>query len=519
MNTTEAQQQPSAAPESLTALYTRWSGHAPSCVEPLASEGSPRRYYRLTDARGETVIGTVGTSAEEDRAFISLSRHFSERGLPVSRVLAVSPDSLCYLQTDLGERTLYSALSEGRDAGGRYNGRERGLLLDTIRLLPRIQMEGARGLDWKACYPSAAFDGESLTFDLNYFKYCFLKPTGLDFHEVRLEADFRLLVKDLTHGEGPLEEAFMYRDFQARNVMLGPGGTLSLIDYQGGRRGPCYYDLASFVWQASARYSPHLRRELVSAYYDELKKYTEVPPVRQFAGRLALFVLLRTLQVLGAYGYRGYFERKRHFLDSIPPAMDNLRGLLAMSHPFPYPYLMSLLRRITALPQYAPAGREAHPDGPSTRSPYDGQGRLTVRVYSFSYRRGIPEDTTGNGGGYVFDCRSTHNPGRYAPYRKLTGLDGPVIRFLESDGEILRFLDSVYRLADAHVERYLERGFTDLMFSFGCTGGQHRSVYAAQHLAEHLSAKYGIGVRLCHREQGIEKVFPPAPTGGDAGTG
>ena len=439
------------------------------------------------------------------------------------QVLAVSDDGLRYLQTDLGSISLFDAVRGGREAGGRYNLEEQELLKRTIRQLPNIQIRGARGLDWQNCYPQPEFDEDSVLFDLNYFKYCFLKPSGLDFHELKLEANFRLMAKDLTSEQ---VDSFLYRDFQARNVMLDAEGNPYFIDFQGGRKGPYYYDLASFLWQASARYSNKLRRELVSEYYEALKLYTEVPSVRHFVTRLSLFVLFRTLQVLGTYGFRGYFERKKHFIESIPPAMDNLRELLKMGEDvFPYPYMMDMLRRLTELPQYAhieqPAASRAdgyktadsnvyvaHPqDGPATFSKYDGKGPLRVRVFSFSYRKGIPEDSSGNGGGYVFDCRSTHNPGRYEPYKKLTGLDEPVIRFLEDDGEILTFLESVYKLADAHVQRYIDRGFTDLMFSFGCTGGQHRSVYSAQHLAEHIHNKFGIEVHVCHREQGIEQTL------------
>ncbi len=259
-------------------------------------------------------------------------------------------------------------------------------------------------------------------------------------------------------------------------------------------------------------------------YYESLKNYTEVPSVRHFVEQLSRFVLFRTLQVLGAYGFRGYFEQKRHFIDSIPPAIQNLREMLGLKC-FPYPYMMDMLRRLTALPRFATIEQpalnradgyrtahtnvyKAHPqDGPATFSKYDGRGPLVVRVFSFAYRNGIPADESGNGGGYVFDCRSTHNPGRYEPYKKLTGLDEPVIRFLEDDGEILVFLESVYKLADAHVRRYMQRGFTDLMFCFGCTGGQHRSVYSAQHLAEHINGKFGVEVRIVHREQGISTVL------------
>ena len=507
--------------EALRKLYEQWKGEAPVQTERLAGAGSNREYYRMTDGEGQSVIGCIGTSRDENHAFVCLTKHFTRRQLPVPQILAVSNDELRYLQTDLGDQSLFDALRVGREAGGRYTQQERALLVKTIRELPNIQMRGARGLDWSCCYPQPEFDQDSVLFDLNYFKYCFLKATGLDFHELKLEANFRMLAKDLT---AETCDAFLYRDFQARNVMLVDGEP-RFIDYQGGRKGPFYYDLASFLWQASAKYPDKLRRDLIAEYYDSLKNYTEVPSERHFKARLDLFVLFRTLQVLGAYGFRGYFERKRHFIDSIPPAMDNMRNLLKNSTVDAYPYLKEVLSNMCQLPQFAPqkvvvAKRadgykttesnvyKPHPqDGPATFSKYDGTGPLVVRVFSFSYRKGIPEDESGNGGGYVFDCRSTHNPGRYEPYKQLTGLDEPVIRFLEDDGEITVFLQSVYRLADAHVERYLQRGFTSLMFSFGCTGGQHRSVYSAQHLAEHIHEKYGIEVRICHREQGINQVL------------
>ncbi|WP_308247752.1 phosphotransferase [uncultured Prevotella sp.] len=509
--------------EKLVELYDMWHNSLPVNTVRLAGAGSNRAYYRLFDEEGNSVVGVVGTSRDENHAFIYLSEHFTKRQLPVPQILAVSDDGLRYLQTDLGEVSLFDAIRGGREAGGRYNLDEQELLKRTIRQLPNIQIRGARELDWQNCYPQPEFDEDSVLFDLNYFKYCFLKPSDLDFNELKLEANFRLFAKDLTSEQC---DSFMYRDFQARNVMLDADGNPFFIDYQGGRKGPFYYDLASFLWQASARYSNKLRRELVLEYYNALQQYIEVPSVRHFVARLSLFVLFRTLQVLGAYGFRGYFERKKHFLDSIPPAMDNLRALLKLGEDvFPYPYMMDMLRRLTDMPRYAhieePAVSRAdgykttdknvyaaHPqDGPATFSKYDGKGPLRVRVFSFSYRKGIPADESGNGGGYVFDCRSTHNPGRYEPYKKLTGLDEPVIRFLEDDGEILTFLESVYKLADAHVQRYIDRGFTDLMFSFGCTGGQHRSVYSAQHLAEHIHNKYGIEVHVCHREQGIEQTL------------
>lgn len=509
--------------DNLLKLYRRWSGSTEVTADKLPGAGSNRQYYRLTDGSGRTTVGVVGTSREENHAFIYLSKHFNLRQLPVPKVLAVDDDELCYLQEDLGSTSLFDALKGGRQAGGRYTQQERSLILNTIRELPNIQIRGARGLDWSQCYPQPEFDEDCVLFDLNYFKYCFLKPLEVDFNELKLEANFRLFAKDLTNESS---DSFMYRDFQARNVMLDSEGRPYFIDFQGGRKGPYYYDLASFLWQASARYSHKLRREMVYEYYNSLKNYAEVPSVRHFSERLSLFVLFRTLQVLGAYGFRGYFERKQHFIDSIPPAIQNLRELFKSdTFTYPYPYLVDLLKQITELPQFASkeqavVGRadgykttdtnvyESHPqDGPATFSKYDGKGPLVVRVYSFSYHKGIPNDESGNGGGYVFDCRSTHNPGRYEPYKKLTGLDEPVIRFLEDDGEILTFLESVYSLADAHVRRYIQRGFTDLMFCFGCTGGQHRSVYSAQHLAEHINSKFGVEVRVCHREQNINQVL------------
>lgn len=544
--------------EKLLQLFKEWSGVEPVATEQLAGAGSNRQYYRFfTGERDivfnthaskrsdehsglpQTLIGCIGTSRDENHAFIYLANHFSKRKLPAPQVLAVSDDGLRYLQTDLGSVSLFDAIKGGREAGGRYTLAEQTLLKQTIRELANIQIRGARELDFSNCYPQPAFDQDSVLFDLNYFKYCFLKATELDFHELKLEADFRLLAKDLT--EAGDEQGFLYRDFQARNVMLletdgthhhasfdkgsmnGPCLKPFFIDFQGGRRGPYYYDLASFLWQASAKYPHKLRRELVFEYYNALKQYTEVPTPHKFVERLSLFVLFRQLQVLGAYGFRGYFERKQHFIESIPPAMQNLRELLN-ERCFPYPYLTDLLRRMTELPQFRQIETTAsradgykitdnnpytpHPnDGPATFSKYDAQGPLVVKVFSFSYRKGLPEDESGNGGGYVFDCRSTHNPGRYEPYKKLTGLDEPVIRFLEDDGEILTFLDLVYQLADAHVRRYIQRGFTSLMISFGCTGGQHRSVYSAQHLAEHLHQKFGVEVHICHREQGIMQVL------------
>ncbi len=263
------------------------------------------------------------------------------------------------------------------------------------------------------------------------------------------------------------------------------------IDFQGGRKGPLHYDVASFLWQAKAQYTQELRDELIDEYLTELQKYTDVNP-DDFRQTLQYFVLFRTLQVLGAYGYRGYFEKKPHFLQSIPYALENLRAIIAQDNA-EFPYLISVLREMIDLKQFKEV---------SLRKP------LVVKVYSFSYKKGIPNDDSGNGGGFVFDCRAVNNPGKYQRYAHMTGLDEPVIQFLENDGEITTFLEHAYELVDASVKRYYDRGFTNLMISFGCTGGRHRSVYSAQHVAEHISEKYGVEVQLIHREQNIEQNYP-----------
>ncbi len=491
--------------EQLIQLCTSFFGTAPAKTECLAKAGSNRTYVRFfapEDCDCRTVIGVIGQSKLENDSFIHLARHFFSKGMNVPEVLSVSDDGMRYLQTDLGSTSLYDALKSGRENGGNYDGCQRALIAKTLRQLARLQTIGAKGLDFSRCIPPTEFGFRAVMADLHYFKYCFLKTTELEYDEMRFEEEAEKLAEELAVKN---EQTFLYRDFQARNVMLSPEGEPFFIDFQGGRRGAPHYDVASFLWQASAHYSAELRESMVEEYLDELETASPCLDREAFRKRLMLFAFFRTLQVLGAYGYRGYFERKKYFLDSIPPAMENLRTLLAAGIAKSYPHLEETLQRMVGMKRFATDVAER---GTASVSRHDGKGPLVVRVFSFSFKKGIPEDTSGNGGGYVFDCRSTHNPGRYEPYKPLTGRDIPVIRFLEEDGEILTFLESVYKLADAHVERYIARGFTDLMFSFGCTGGRHRSVYCAQHLAERLNEKYGIEVKLCHREQGISETFP-----------
>ena len=470
--------------DTLKRLFEQYTGRQPESRTELPGSGSNRRYFRM-QAGNISLIGVIGTSPEENRAFVTLSRHFREKGLKVPAVFAFSEDALSYIQEDLGDKILFDSIAQGRESG-LYSSMETALLCRTIEQLPKIQFRGGSGLDWSVCHPQPAFDARTIDFDLNYFKYCFLKATGVEFNEVLLQDDFEKMKADLLEEQG---DTFMYRDFQARNVMIRDGEPW-FIDFQGGRRGPIYYDVASFIWQARSRYPEELKQELIRTYVRSLRSFREVDE-ELFNERLRLFVLFRTLQVLGAYGFRGYFEKKPHFLASVPFAMDNLRALLRK--PFDsYPYLNGLLSQLSSMPQFYESTSDT---------------RLEVRIYSFAYKKGIPADNTGNGGGYVFDCRSINNPGKYEHYRQFNGNDPEVIKFLEDDGEVTEFLASVYRLAEAHVQRFIERKFTHLQICFGCTGGQHRSVYCAEHLARHLAGKFNVRVRLTHREMNMEKIL------------
>ena len=467
----------------LKELYNRVVGVEPESVTEMPSSGSNRRYFRLAGER--TLIGVVGTCKEENEAFLYMDKHFRAKGLPVPEVYACSDDRMSYVQEDLGDTLLFNAIEKGRKTSV-FSDEEKRLLAKTIRLLPDIQFAGADGMDFGYCYPASEFDSRSIMWDLNYFKYCFLKATGLEFLEDKLEDDFQKMADVLLRSSSA---TFMYRDFQSRNVMIKDGQPW-FIDFQGGRKGPFYYDVASFLWQAKANLPDSLRKELVKEYIAALRKYQPVDEA-YFYAQLRHFVLFRTLQVLGAYGFRGYFEKKPHFIQSVPFAIENLRNLL--KEPYPeYPYLSKVLKDLVNMKQFSD----------------DLQKRmLTVRVMSFAYKKGIPNDATGNGGGFVFDCRAVNNPGKYERYKPFTGLDEPVVKFLEEDGEIIEFLKHVYALVDASVKRYVERGFTNLMVCFGCTGGQHRSVYCAQHLAEHINEQFNVKVELVHREQNIEQTF------------
>ena len=355
----------------------------------------------------------------------------------------------------------------------------------TIRALPHFQIEGALGIDWSVCYPRESFDMQAMMWDLNYFKYYILKTSGITFNEQLLENDFQRFAEFLLQAG---QSHFMYRDFQSRNVMLVSGKPY-FIDYQGGRKGPLQYDLASFLYQVKARFPEEVRDRLIGEYLDELESIAKVDR-DLFMKYYYPFVYLRLFQVLGAYGFRGLFEKRPHFADSLEPALATLARLINR-HPLEpeLTELKSALRKLTQSSKYLPVHHE--------------RSALTVSINSFSYKKGIPTDNNEHGGGFVFDCRALPNPGRLQEYKDMNGRDKEVIEFLNRYRETDNFLHNVFALCDSAVENYIERGFTDLSISFGCTGGQHRSVYFADRLAEHLSGKYVINVRLHHREQNI----------------
>lgn len=446
----------------------------PLSVVKLAGEGSNRIYYRLVGDAG-SVVGVVGTSAEENKAFIAVAKAFVAGGVAAPRVLAVTDDGMCYLQEDFGDVTLFKHLRESRERG-EFSPEDVDLLCRVMGELPKIQYLVPEHFDFSVCYPVSDFDYRSVMWDLNYFKYCFLKGAGVEFNESVLEDEFEKLAGLLLCEN---ENTFLYRDFQSRNVMV-KDGLPCFIDFQGGRRGPIYYDVASFVGQARAKYTPQVVEKMIDAYLSALVRYKKVER-GHFMKMLALFRIFRLLQNLGTYGFRGLFERKKAFVETIPAALGQLHELLC-GFSAEFPYLGSLVAKIRLLPLFR---REELKE-------------LTVDVVSFSYKRGIPDDTSGNGGGFVFDCRAIHNPGRYEPYKKLTGMDEPVMNFLETESNIAEFLENAYAMVDNMVDTYLKRGFTHIQVCCGCTGGQHRSVYSAEHIAAHVSNKFGVKVVVNH---------------------
>lgn len=472
------------AKERLVALFEQWSGQQLAALSELPPSGSYRQYYRLSGA-SVSVLGAINQNIKENRAFLEFSRFFHEKGLRVPEIYAVDADMDCYLLEDLGNTTLFDWLSTTR------NGREIpndivAFYKETLNHLLAFQDLG-RQLDFSLCHPRDRFDKQSMLWDLHYFKYYFLKLARIEFDEQELEDDFHRFADFLLQADCSW---FLYRDFQSRNIMVVDGKP-AFIDYQGGRRGALHYDLASLLYDAKADLPQELRQDLLNHYLLELSRRQNIDEA-QFRDHFNGYALIRIMQAMGAYGFRGFYEKKEHFLKSIPFALENLR------------YLMQQHNRQKDFPSLWQALKEvAHNERLLQIS---SESTLTVTINSFSYRRGIPIDFSGNGGGFVFDCRAVHNPGRYAAYRDKTGKDPEVIAFFEKEDEMKDFLEGVGNLVDRSVDKYIERGFKHLMVNFGCTGGQHRSVYAAERLATHLKNKYQVNIKLRHIEQEIKKT-------------
>lgn len=481
--------------EILSQLFQKYSGFKPARIAKLSGAGSNRRYYRLLADDGGTgssfsCIGVGGDNLRDCRAFTSLSRVFRDHGLPVPEVYEVSGDGMHYIQQDLGDISLFDIIGQK----GPDSTEVRELVKESLANL--VEMQTVESREWELHVEYPAFSKRQVMWDLNYFKYEYLKPSGVDFDENLLEDDFEKLAEILTEDGGRF--GFMYRDFQSRNIMVC-GDKPFFIDYQGGRPGPLLYDAVSFLWQAKAGFQEEFRHEMIHYYMEQLNKQgntsgLQSDPTTADDCRAGLFALFRTLQVLGAYGLRGLVERKAHFIESIPLALANLERLKLDGILDDYPELKRVAATICTDRRFVKGDED--------------ENRLHVKVFSFSYKKGYPSDYTGNGGGFMFDCRGMHNPGRYAEYRELTGLDAPVITFLEERGEVQKFVDNAYVLVSPSVETYLRRGFSDLQIGFGCTGGRHRSVYCAEHLARRLADSYPDAiVEVIHREQGMERII------------
>ncbi|MEI7482120.1 MAG: RNase adapter RapZ [Elusimicrobiota bacterium] len=479
-----------ATPEdNLNALFKKTFGSAPESVTPLKGDGSTRRLFRLSGA-GRSVIGAVGPDKLENAAFVEFSKHFRKEGLPVPEIYACEPSQNIYLEEDLGDMTLFQFLLKER-SGSDLPASVKAAYKKTLEWLPRFQMQAGRTLDYKYCYPRDSFDRQSIMWDLNYFKYYFLRLSKVPFNEAKLEDDFSALTDFLLEAD---TSYFIYRDFQSRNIMLR-GGEPCFIDYQGGRRGALQYDAASLLYDAKADIPPETRLELLEHYLKAAKAAGQVDKT-VFMRHFYAYVYIRIMQALGAYGLRGFYEGKTHFLQSVPYAVKNIEWLLRNADvPVKLPELTRIFKSMTASSYLRQFGA--------------GKLGLTVRVSSFSYRKGLPSDESGHGGGFVFDCRYLPNPGREEKFAPLTGKDAEIQAYLAEKPQVGEFLKGVFALVDAAAENYQSRNFTDLMVSFGCTGGRHRSVYCAEQLKKHLMEKYKIKVELSHRQlEGLSKEIP-----------
>lgn len=468
--------------DKIIALFENWSGEKAETFQELPPSGSNRKYFRLSGG-GKTAIAAYNPDFKENRAFTDFTKSFSGEGLPVPELYMEDLESDIYLQEDLGDTTLFAWLTQVRDQLG-FTGEIIDVYKRVIDQLVLFQSKGSRAVNYEYCYPRGVFDKQSMMWDLHYFKYYFLKLAGVSFDEQSLEDDYQSFTDYLLEAD---TDYFLYRDFQSRNVMLR-GDKVYFIDYQGGRKGALQYDLASLLYDAKADIPPEVREELLEYYLDRASEHMDIDR-KKFTDHYHGYVLIRIMQALGAYGFRGFYERKEHFLLSIPYAINNLKYLLKKELPVEISSLRNALEELTRSKKLEKIAKN--------------KKELVVRINSFSFKRGIPIDETGNGGGHVFDCRAIHNPGRYEEYKQFTGKDKEVIDFLDKRKDMRLFLKQTQDIVEQSIENYLERGFTSLMVSYGCTGGRHRSVYSAEYLAKVVENKYGLKVVLKHREQEI----------------
>ncbi len=430
-----------------------------------------------------TALGAFNPDKKENIAFIDFSKHFHHKGLPVPMIYTEELEHDMYLVQDLGDMTLFSYLSEKR-RNSKFPAEVTEVYKTVLTELPRFQIIAGEDLNYKVCYPRARFDKQSMLWDLNYFKYYFLKLAKIHFDEQELEDDFQTFTDYLLQTDCNF---FLYRDFQSRNIMLYRENPY-FIDYQGGRRGALQYDAASLLYDAKADIPQSVRCELLDHYIHAVSRFIAVDE-KEFIDYYYAYVLIRMMQAMGSYGFRGFYEKKEHFLQSIPYAVKNLEWILeTVQLRVKMPVLIHALNQIVDSDILKNLGNPQ-------------KGAITVRINSFSYKRGIPVDESGNGGGYVFDCRAIHNPGRYDQYKHLTGKDEAVSEFFERETDVESFLKNIYALVDRSVKIYQQRNLSNLMVSFGCTGGQHRSVYCAERLAKHLKESDDVKIVLQHIEQ------------------
>jgi aminoglycoside/choline kinase family phosphotransferase len=466
-------------------LFSAHFGSPPTEVRNLAADGSSRSYCRLVGADARTAIGGIGPDPAENRAFLSFSRSLRDGGLKVPEIYGADEASGVWLMQDLGDTSLFTALEDSRHrTGDRFAPEIETWFRQVAVTLPGFQIQGGRVVDFDVAYPRSDFDAQSILWDLNYFKYHFLKLAQIPFDEAALEEDFHRLAQFLLRAEGG---HFLHRDLQSRNIML-QNREPWFIDYQGGRRGPLQYDVASLLCSATTDIPPAAQTRLLEVYLDALENEQPVDRAR-WKELYRGFVLIRLMQAMGAYGFRGFFERRPRFVASIPNAARSLRNLLEEGMPVEMGEVASAFGRIVERWAEEPA-RSAVSD------------TLSVRLSSFSYRRGYPSDSDEHGGGFVFDCRALPNPGREEEYRLLTGLDVPVQEHLQERPEVSDFWENTRRLVEAQVENYRMRDFRNLAVAYGCTGGQHRSVYLTERMAAHLRERFpDVQIEVTHRER------------------